>query len=64
MDLKKEDIQEIAEGMKLIEEGVERIQGVMRARKFKSIKEVAEQLLPIFQSDDNALTDSIIKHLG
>ncbi len=59
----KKDIIEIAEGLKLIEEGVEKIQGIMRERKIKSISEIAAELIPIFKEDDDSLTESIVKHL-
>lgn len=59
----KQDIVKIAEGLKMIEEGVEMIQGVMREKKMKSIKDVAAQLIPIFKSDDDSLTESIINRL-
>ncbi len=61
--MEKADIMDIAEGLKLIEEGVGKIQGVMKERKIKSIKDIAAQLIPIFQADDDSLTESIIKHL-
>lgn len=59
----KQDVIEIAEGLRLIEEGVEKIQGVMREKNMKSIKEIAAQLLPIFKADDDSLSESVIKHL-
>ena len=59
----KKDIVKIAEGLKMIEEGVEMIQDVMREKKMKSIKDVAAQLIPIFKSDDDSLTESIINRL-
>jgi len=59
----KRDVIEIAEGLRLIEEGVEKIQSIMREKKMKSIKEIAAQLIPIFKEDDHSLTDSVIKHL-
>ena len=61
--MERQDIVEIAEGLRLIEEGVERIQGVMRAKNMKSIKDVAAQLIPIFKADDDSLSESIIHHL-
>jgi hypothetical protein len=64
MDMKKEDVLEIAEGLKLIEEGVERIQSVMKERKIRSIQDMAAQLLPIFKSDDDSLSEAVLKHLG
>jgi len=63
-NLSKKHILEIAEGLRLIEEGVEKIQGSMRDLNAKSIKDVAEKLIPIFKEDDDSLTDSIIKHIG
>ncbi len=62
--MEKEDIIEIADGLRMIEEGVEKIQGVMRERKIKSIADVAAELIPIFKEHDDSLTDSIIKRLG
>lgn len=59
----KKDILEIAEGLRLIEEGVEKIQSVMKDHKMKSIADIAAQLLPIFKSDDDSLSDSVIKHM-
>jgi len=59
----KQGIFEIAEGLRLIEEGVEKIQGVMREKKIKSIKEIAAQLIPIFQEDDDSLSEAVIRHL-
>ncbi len=62
--MEKEDIIEIADGLRMIEEGVEKIQSVMRERKIKSIADVAAELIPIFKEHDDSLTDSIIKRLG
>jgi len=59
----KKSIIDIAEGLKLIEEGVEKIQGIMRDKKMKSIAEIAAELIPIFKEDDDSLTESVIKHL-
>jgi len=59
----KNDVIEIAEGLRLIEEGVEKIQTVMKEKKMKSIKEIAAQLIPIFKEDDDSLSDSVIQHL-
>ncbi len=61
--MEKQDVINIAEGMKLIEEGVEKIQGVMKEKKIKSLKDVAEELIPFFKKDDDSLTESIIQHL-
>ncbi len=61
--MKKEDIIAIADGLRLIEEGVEKIQNIMRDLKIKSLADVAAQLLPIFKAEEDALTESIIKHL-
>ena len=60
----REDIIRIAEGLKLIEEGVATIQSVMRKKKIKSIKDIAAELIPVFQSDDDSLTESVINHLS
>ena len=62
--MKKADIIAIAEGLKLIEEGVETIQNVMRANKIKSLQEIAAQLIPIFKDDDDSLSDSIVNRLN
>lgn len=62
--IEREDIIRIAEGLKLIEEGVARIQGVMREKKIRSLKEVAAELIPVFQSDDEDLTESVIQRLS
>ncbi len=61
--MENQDIVEIAEGLRMIEEGVERIQSVMRASNMKSIKDIAAQLIPIFKADDDSLSDSIIRRL-
>jgi len=61
--MEKKDVLEIAEGLKLIEEGVEKIQSVMKERKMKSLADIASQLIPIFKADDDSLSDSVIKHL-
>lgn len=60
----RDDIIRIAEGLKLIEDGVEKIQGVMRRNKIKSIKDIAAELIPVFQSDDDSLSESIISRLA
>jgi hypothetical protein len=60
----KKDVMTIAEGLRLIEQGVETIQGVMREKNIKSIKDIAEELIPFFKADDDSLSDSVIKHLG
>jgi len=62
--LDREDVIRIAEGLKLIEEGVETIQGVMRKKKIKSLKDIASELIPVFKSDDDTLSDSVITRLG
>lgn len=61
--MEERDIMKIAEGLRLIEEGVETIQAVMKEKKIKSLKEVAAQLIPFFQKDDDSLTESIISRL-
>ena len=63
MDLEKSDVIRIAEGLRLIEEGVEALQGVMKEKKIKSLKDVAAELIPFFKKDDDSLTDSIISRL-
>jgi len=59
----KADVIRIAEGLRLIEEGVETIQGVMREKNIKSLKEVAAQLIPVLRDDDHVLTDAVIDRL-
>ena len=61
--MNKEDVIEIAEGLKQIEDGVEKIQRVMRAQNIKSIKEVAAELIPMLKADDDEINESIIEHL-
>jgi hypothetical protein len=61
--MKKQDLIEIADGLRLIEEGVMKIQGIMRAKNMKSIQEVAAELIPFFKADDDALTESVIRKL-
>ncbi|WP_028324683.1 hypothetical protein [Desulfatirhabdium butyrativorans] len=61
--MERQDIIAIAEGLRLIERGVEKIQGVMRDKKIKSIKDIAEELIPFFKEDDHQLTEEIIGHL-
>lgn len=62
--LAREDVMRIAEGLKLIEEGVETIQAVMRKKKIKSLKDIAAELIPVFKSDDDTLSESVITRLG
>ncbi len=64
MDIERKDIIEIAEGLRLIEEGVEKIQNVMREKKITSLQEVAAGLLPIFKSDDDTIREDVLRHLG
>lgn len=61
--MKEQDIMDIAEGLRLIEEGVMKIQGVMRSKNMKSIQEVAAGLIPFFKADDDAVTESVIQRL-
>lgn len=61
--MNKTDIVAIAEGLKLIEDGVEKIQNVMREHNIKSLSEVASELIPFFKKDDDSLTESIISRL-
>jgi len=60
----KKAIVEIANGLKQIEDGVEKIQTVMREQNIKSIKDVAAELIPILKQNDDEINESIIKHLG
>ena len=59
----KQAIMAIADGLKKIEEGVEKIQSVMRAQNIKSIKDVAAELIPILKKNDDEINKSIIQHL-
>ena len=59
----KQDVIAIADGLKMIEEGVEKIQSVMREKKIKSIGEVAAELIPMLKENDHEINESIIKHL-
>jgi hypothetical protein len=60
--MEKDDVIEIVEGLKLIEEGVAKIQTVMRQRKFKSLKDMAQELIPLFNKEDDSLTESVVSH--
>ena len=59
----KQAIVAIADGLKQIEDGVEKIQRVMREENIKSIKEVAAELIPMLKADDDEINESIIEHL-
>jgi hypothetical protein len=59
----KKDVLRIAQGLRLIEEGVETIQSVMREKKITSLSEVAEELIPVFKVDDESLTEAIVNRL-
>ena len=59
----KQNVIAIAEGLKQIEVGVEKIQRVMREQNIKSLKEVAAELIPMLKSDDDEINESIIEHL-
>jgi hypothetical protein len=61
--MERQDVIEIADGLRMIEEGVEKIQRVMRDKKIKSLQEVAAELIPIFKHDDNELSEDVIKRL-
>lgn len=61
--MNKQDVIVIAEGLKQIEDGVEKIQRVMREQNIKSIKEVAAELIPMLKADDDEINESIIEHL-
>ena len=60
----KNAIVAIADGLKQIEDGVEKIQSVMREQNIKSIKDVAAELIPILKKNDDEINESIIEHLG
>ena len=59
----KQAIIAIVDGLKQIEDGVEKIQSVMRAQNIKSIKDVAAELIPILKQNDDEINESIIRHL-
>ena len=59
----KQDVIDIADGLKMIEDGVEKIQSVMREKNIKSIREVAAELIPMLKEDDQEINESIIRHL-
>ena len=61
--MNKQNVFEIAEGLKQIEDGVEKIQRVMREENIKSIKEIAADLIPMLKADDDEINESIIAHL-
>ena len=62
--MNKQSVIAIAEGLKQIEDGVEKIQKVMREQNIKSIKEVAAELIPMLKADDDEINESIVAHLG
>lgn len=59
----KQDVINIAEGLRLIEAGVAKIQKVMKEKKIKSLQEFAAELIPFFKEDDDALSESVIQRL-
>ena len=61
--MNKKSVIAIAEGLKQIEDGVEKIQRAMREENIKSIKEVAAELIPMLKADDDDINESIIEHL-
>jgi len=61
--MEKQDVINIAEGLKMIEDGVEKIQRVMREKNIKSLKDVAAELIPMLKKDDDDINESIIEHL-
>ena len=61
--MNKQAIMAIADGLKQIENGVEKIQSVMREQNIKSIKDVAAELIPILKQNDDEINESIIRHL-
>jgi hypothetical protein len=61
--MNKQAIMAIADGLKQIEDGVEKIQSVMREQNIKSIKDVAAELIPILKQNDDEINESIIRHL-
>jgi len=62
--MNKQSIIAIAEGLKQIEDGVEKIQRAMREENIKSIREVAAELIPMLKADDDEINESIIEHLA
>ena len=62
--MNKQSVIAIAEGLKQIEDGVEKIQSIMREQNIKSIKDVAAELIPILKQNDDEINESIIEHLG
>ena len=62
--MNKKAIVAIADGLKQIEDGVEKIQSIMREQNIKSIKDVAAELIPILKQNDDEINESIIEHLG
>lgn len=61
--MEKQDVLRIAQGLRMIEEGVETIQSVMREKNIKSLSEVAAELIPVFKMDDESLTEAIVTRL-
>ena len=61
--MNKQAIIDIADGLKQIEDGVEKIQSVMRQQNIKSIKDVAAELIPILKQNDDEINEAIIRHL-
>ena len=61
--MNKQAIMAIADGLKQIEDGVEKIQSVMRQQNIKSIKDVAAELIPILKQNDDEINEAIIRHL-
>lgn len=57
--MEKQDVLRIAQGLRLIEEGVEAIQSVMHEKNIKSLSEIAAKLIPVFKVDDESLTEAI-----
>jgi hypothetical protein len=62
-NMDKQAIVAIADGLKQIEDGVEKIQSVMREQNIKSIKDIAAELIPILKQNDDEINESIIRHL-
>ena len=63
VNMNKQAIVAIADGLKQIEDGVEKIQSIMREQNIKSIKDVAAELIPILKQNDDEINESIIRHL-
>lgn len=62
--MNRTDLVAIADGLRMIEEGVSKIQTVMRKTNVKSIADMASELIPLLKKDDDSINEDIIQHLG